>query len=444
MMERRSKNLCYNYDEPYWVGHQCKRLFLIDTVEDDDIEVTKDMIEEAPPEISLDAITGQKSPKIMQVRAQIFDRELVGLVDSGNTHNFLCLTAALHLQLQILPHPTATVSVANGEKVPSYGISKAVNFTIGTTLFHAKCFVISLAGFDMVLGIKWLETLGPILWDFSALTMSFVLRGSQVLLQGSRTETQQHIHSLIAPDNSAGSIDGMIDEFSNLFCETTGLPPLRQCDHLKDKFPIPVVEELLDELHGSWVFTKLDLRSGYHQIRMHPADIEKMAFRTHHGHFEFVVMPFGLSNATSTFQALMNEKFKCSFGASHVAYLGHIISHEGATVDPEKIQAISEWPQPQSCSAVRAFLGLAGYYQKFIWSFGPLAVPLTNLLKKNSFQWNEEASMGFDALKNALASTPVLQLPNFDDLFVIECDASGGGIGAMLHQNSHPIAYFSR
>ncbi|XP_068657920.1 uncharacterized mitochondrial protein AtMg00860-like [Aristolochia californica] len=157
-----------------------------------------------------------------------------------------------------------------------------------------------------------------------------------------------------------------------------------------------------------------------------------MAFRTHHGHYEFVVMAFGLSNAPSTFQALMNEqisndhlahlrivfdllrahqlylkKSKCSFGASHVAYLGHIISHEGVTVDPEKIQAISEWPQPQSCSPVCGFLGLAGYYRKFIQSFGPLAAPLTNLLKKNSFQWNEEASMAFDALKNALASTPV-------------------------------------
>ncbi|XP_068666495.1 uncharacterized protein [Aristolochia californica] len=197
----------------------------------DDIEVTEDMIEEAPPEISLHAITGQKSPKTMQVRAQIFDWELVGLVDSGSTHNFLSLMTAQHLQLQILSHPTATVSVANGEKVPSYGISKPVNFTTGTTLFHAEFFVIPLAGFDLVLGIKWLQTLGPILWDFSALTMNFVLRGSQVLLQGSHTEAQQHIHSLTAPDNSAGSIDGMIDEFSDLFYELTWLPPLRQCDH---------------------------------------------------------------------------------------------------------------------------------------------------------------------------------------------------------------------
>ncbi|XP_068663001.1 uncharacterized mitochondrial protein AtMg00860-like [Aristolochia californica] len=158
------------------------------------------------------------------------------------------------------------------------------------------------------------------------------------------------------------------------------------------------------------------------------------------GHLAHLRIVFDLLRA----HQLYLKKSKCSFGASHVAYLGHIISHEGVTIDPEKIQAISEWPQPQSCSAVRGFLGLAGYYQKFIQSFDPLAPPLTNLLKKNSFQWNEEASTAFDALKNALASTRVLQLPNFDDLFVIECDASGGGIGVVLHQNSHPIAYFSR
>ncbi|XP_068667710.1 uncharacterized protein [Aristolochia californica] len=440
MMERRSKNLCYNCGEPYRVGHQCKRLFLIYTVEDDDIEVTEDMIEEAPPEISLHAIIGQKSPKTMQVRAQIFDRELF---EGGRA------------PIVIDSSPSDNHSL-NGqwEKVPSYRISKVVNFTIGTTLFQAEFFVIRLAGFDMVLGIKWLQMLGPILWDFFALTMSFVLRGSQVLLQGSQTETQQHIHSLTTLDNSTGRIDGLIDEFSYLFCEPTGLPPLRQCDHriflklgsdvvvvrpywyphlqkvrlkdsprrcynralfaavVKEKFSIPVVEELLDELHGSWVFKKLDLRSGYHQIRMHPADIEKMAFQTHYDHFEFVVMPFGLSNAPSTFQALMNE----------------------ATL----------FPMRGSLLISRRFRTLISYYRKFIRSLGPLTAPLTNLLKKNSFQWNEEASMAFDALNNALASTPVLQLPNFDDLFVIEYDASGGGIGAVLHQNSHPIDYFSR
>ncbi|XP_068638460.1 uncharacterized mitochondrial protein AtMg00860-like [Aristolochia californica] len=113
-------------------------------------------------------------------------------------------------------------------------------------------------------------------------------------------------------------------------------------------------------------------------------------------------------------------------------------------VDLVMIQLIHDWPQPQSCSALRGFLGLAGYYRKFIQNYRLLAAPLTSLLKKNSLHWNEEATQFFEALKTALASTPVLQLPNSDELFLVECDASGGDIGAILQQQSHPIAYFSR
>jgi hypothetical protein len=160
----------------------------------------------------------------------------------------------------------------------------------------------------------------------------------------------------------------------------------------KDKFPIPVVDELLDELHGERFFTKLNMRSGYHQVRMHPDDIAKMAFRTHHGHFEFLVMQFSLSNAPATFQALMNDvlspylrrfvlvffddiliyssswaehlqhvaiifnelrahhlhlkRSKCSFGMTSVAYLGHVISAEGVAMDADKVAAVAAWPPP--------------------------------------------------------------------------------------------------
>jgi hypothetical protein len=175
----------------------------------------------------------------------------------------------------------------------------------------------------------------------------------------------------------------------------------------KDKFPIPVVDELLDELHGAKYFTKLDLCSGYHQVRMHPADIEKTTFHTHHGHFEFLVMPFGLSNAPTTFQALMNDvlhpflhrfvlvffddiliystswsehlqhvglvftalrahslflkRSKCSFGTPSIAYLGHVISADGVTMDSDKVAMVASWPLPRSPRGVCGFLGLAGY-----------------------------------------------------------------------------------
>ncbi|KAA3464255.1 DNA/RNA polymerases superfamily protein [Gossypium australe] len=248
---------------------------------------------------------------------------------------------------------------------------------------------------------------------------------------------------------------------------------------IKNRYPLPRIDDLFDQLKGASVFSKIDLRSGYHQLKVKEADIHKTAFRTRYGHYEFLVMPFGLTNAPAAFMDLMNRVFqpyldrfvvvfiddilvyskseeehdahlhvvlqvlrekqlyakfsKCEFWLKEVTFLGHVVSAEGIKVDPNKIEAVLGWKPPKSVTKIRSFLGLAGYYKRFVENFSLIAAPLTKLLRKGVPCVQES----FDKLKKFLTEAPVLIQPESGKEFTVYCDASHTGLGCV-------VAYASR
>ncbi|GJY97315.1 putative reverse transcriptase domain-containing protein [Tanacetum coccineum] len=231
---------------------------------------------------------------------------------------------------------------------------------------------------------------------------------------------------------------------------------------IKNRYPLHRIDDLFNQLQGLWYFSKIDLRSGYHQLIVHEEDIPKTAFRMRYGHFEFTVMPFGLTNAPAMFMDLMNrvcrpylDKFVIVFiddlliysksKEEHEAYLKHVVNSEGIHVDPSKIEAVKNWKPPKTPTEIRSFLGMAGYYRRFIANFSKIAKPLTLLTPKDKkFEWGDEQENAFQTLKDLLCDALIFALPEGTDDFVVYYDASNQGFGCVLMQRNQVIAYASR
>ncbi|XP_043473885.1 uncharacterized protein LOC122506001 [Leptopilina heterotoma] len=262
-----------------------------------------------------------------------------------------------------------------------------------------------------------------------------------------------------------------------------------------DCYPLPNITAILDTIGGAQYFSVFDLASGFHQIELDPNDRSKTAFSTTHGHYEYIRMPMGLKNSPSTFQRLMDQVLtglqgvelfvylddivvyandleehgkkvrrllqrlkganlslqpeKCEFLFKEVAYLGHIISSEGVKPNPKTVEAVKNFPTPKTPRNIKQFLGLAGYYRRFIKDFSAKAKPLSNLLKKDvKFEWKQEQEASFKELREALCTNPILQYPDYEKPFTLTTDASDFAIGAVLSQEKDgfdlPIAYLSR
>lgn len=422
--------------------------------------------------------------RTMKLEGVLQGANILVLIDSGATHNFISPKVVEALGLQLVPSKPLGVKLGDGHRVLTMGKCAAISLVLGEMETTIDAYILELGGVDLILGVVWLETLGKVTMDWKEMSMVFNYNGNLVKLIGQPLEEKMATFQSAVTTSSVfankGSptlmevkgkaevglsevqnraLQALLTKFSSVFCEVMGLPPARNNSHsivllpgagpvsvrpyryphhhkdeiekhiqillqqgvirnstsafsspvilvkkkdhswrmcvdyralnkvtIQDKYPIPVVDELLDELHGSAYFSKLDLKSGYHQIRMKEEDIHKTAFRTHEGHYEFMVMPFGLTNAPATFQSVMNEIFKpylrrfvlvffddilvysgdwnthlqhlavvlqvlqqhqfvanknkCAFGQEKIEYLGHVISKAGVMVDPAKVQSV--------------------------------------------------------------------------------------------------------
>ncbi|GJZ29099.1 retrotransposon-related protein [Tanacetum coccineum] len=326
------------------------------------------------------------------------------------------------------------------------------------------------------------------------------MQGSKMLIQTPRIELSSMIlcvyptttlHMITTEESKEVPevISKLLDNYTDVFAIPTTLPPIRSCDHqipLKEgtipinsrpyrhpptqkdaievmvkelldtgvirdsqspfsspvvmgKFPIPVIEELIDELQGSQYFTKLDLRYLRKFVLVFFDDIlvYSPTLEYHVKHLEVVLQALRQN-------ILYAKQSKCVFGTKQVEYLGHVITKEGVATDGSKIEAMKNWPKPTNLKQLRGFLGLTGYYKRFVKYYAVISYPLTQLLKNNGFGWNPTAQEAFDKLKQTMVEAPVLKLPNFNELFVIETDASQTGIGAVLQQGGHPVSYYSK
>lgn len=260
---------------------------------------------------------------------------------------------------------------------------------------------------------------------------------------------------------------------------------------IKNKYLLPKIDDLFDQLQGVSTFSKIDLKSSYHQLRIWKENIPKTAFRTWYGHYEFTVMPLGLTNAPVTFMDLMNRVFKsyldrfiivfiddiqvysrnpseheqhlrmvlqmlqehalyakftkCEFWLNRMVFLGHVVTSDGISVDPTKVEAVINWPRPAMVIEVRSFLSLAGYYRRFMEQFSSIAASLTQLLKKNTkFKWTEKCERSFQELKQKLTIVPILTILSGSGGFEIYSNASHKGLGCILMQHGKVVAYVSK
>ena len=530
-----------------------------------------------------------RSRRLIHLQGTLHHSPCSCLVDSGASGNFVSsdFVRRHKLSLQKLA-VRQTINLADGSQQPAEGQLVAAPVSLSTYSDTVDLIALPLSGYDMILGMPWLERVNPQI-DWRTKSLTFERENDRHTLQSDSTlhllagvelaraiRKKQVVSGYVVklaelnePAATTKRSHPVLEEYRDVFEPLPArLPPQREMDHrielvpgavpqsrptyrmspaeldelkkqldqllasgfiqpskspfgapilfvkkkdgsmrmcvdyralngvtIKNSYPLPRIDELFDRLQGARVFSKIDLVSGYHQIRIHPEDVPKTAFRTRYGHFEFLVLPFGLTNAPATFMHMMHHIFrpmldrcvliflddilifsrnmeeherhvrevlellrrnqlyakesKCEFFVDRVEFLGHLIDTDGVHMMHDKVKAITEWPKLTSVADVQSFLGTVGYYRKFVRMFSEIAAPLTQLLQKDApFVWGPAQQQAFDALKAAVSQQPVLILPDPSLPYVVTTDASGYAVGAWLSQDQgrglQPIAFLSK
>ncbi|GAU51960.1 hypothetical protein TSUD_417460 [Trifolium subterraneum] len=468
----------------------------------------------------------------------IHDTPLIAIIDTGATHSFISMDCMKRLNI-----PVYEMSGCMNIETPASGsvitrlVCRNCHVSVFGRHFGMDLVCIPLSGIDVIFGMNWL-VFNQVHINCCEKTVIFPKsEGSVSLMNGEEMKESLNDHGELFMVFGSLKLEGgvkleeipVVREFSDVFPEDiSDLPPEREVEFSIDLVPgtSPIsmapyrmsaselnelkkqLEELLEKKFirpsvSPWgapvllvkkkegSMSKIDLRSGYHQIRVKTEDVPKTAFRTRYGHYEYTVMPFGVTNAPGVFMEYMNRIFhsfldkfvvvfiddilvyskseeehkehlrivlqvlkekklyaklsKCEFWLEEVSFLGHVISSGGIAVDPAKVDAVTKWGTPESVSEIRSFLGLAGYYRRFIEGFSKMALPLTLLTRKDqAFVWDEKCEKSFQELKEKLTTAPVLILPDAKESFVVYCDASKLGLGGVLMQKGKVVAYASR
>nr|GFA62979.1 putative reverse transcriptase domain-containing protein [Tanacetum cinerariifolium] len=492
-----------------------------------------------------------EDPKVVTGTFLLNNHYATALFDSGADRSFVSTKFSTLINIKPVEIDTSyEVELADGKIVSTNNVLKGCTLNLLNNSFSIDLMVIELGSFDVIIGMDWLsKNDAAILCGKKKVRIP--LKNKALIIEGDRNQSRLKIISCIKArkyiDNGCelflAQVTGTVSKekrvedvlvirnFPEVFLEDLpGLSPPRQVEFRIDLVPgaTPVarapyrlapseLKELSEQLKelsekgfirpssslwgapvlfvkkkdGSSVYSKIDLRSGYHQLRIHEEDIPIAAFRTRYGHYEFQVMSFGLTNAPAVFIDLMNRVYKpyldkfvivfiddiqiysknkeehdehlktilkllkdeklyakfsnCDFWLNFVQFLRHVIDSSGIHVDPTKIEAIKSWATPTTPTEVRQFLGLAGYYRRFIKEFSLIAKPLTKLTQKGKpFIWGNDEEKAFQTLKWKLCSAPILSLLEGSEDFVVYCDTSLRGFGAVLMQREKVIAYASR